>query len=113
MNAAIWPTIVAAGAINPMGTPNQPLVKYLRDNVAKGVSHFALCASLSHKTGDIEFYIHPAHVSGDTQDFVITEDPENEDYDFIFNKKSGLTDEQVEAGLKKLLASFKKPDAPL
>lgn len=86
-----------------MNTPNSSLVKYLRENVAKGVSHFALCASLSAKTGDIEFYIHPAHVSGDTQDFIITEDPDNADYDFIFNKKSGLTDEEIDANCKKLM----------
>lgn len=86
-----------------MNLPNPSLVKYLRENVAAGISHFSLCASLSPKTGDIEFYIHPAHVSGDTQDFVITEDPNNADYDFIFNKKSGLTDEQVDENYKRLM----------
>lgn len=90
--------------------PNRSLTKYLRENIAKQVSHFALCASINHVTGDVEFYIHPAHVSGETADFVATEDPENENFDFIFNKAGALTDEQIKAGVAKLLASLRAKD---
>lgn len=65
--------------------------------IAGGVTHFSLAAHVSHLTGDVNFYIHPSHVSGDTLDFVLSEDPFNEDFDFLYNKAAGWTEEETRA----------------
>jgi hypothetical protein len=49
--------------------PNPHLSDYLAEHVKAGIaSHFALCASLD-PDGGVVFYIHPASVSGRTEDF--------------------------------------------
>jgi hypothetical protein len=45
------------------------LGEYLADNVRKGVIDFALRANVA-PDGSVEFYIHPAGVSGDTCDYI-------------------------------------------
>lgn len=69
----------------------------MRRMIAAGVTHFSLAAHVSQLTGDVNFYIHPSHVSGDTLDFVLSEDPFNEDFDFLYNKAAGWTEEETRA----------------
>ena len=48
--------------------PNPHLSDYLAEHVNAGVIDFQLRASID-SVGSVEFYIHPAHVSGRTEDF--------------------------------------------
>ena len=57
------------------------LEQYLRDNIEKGIIDFSLRAAIDdidRRTGEkftrpmVTFYIHPANVSGDTADFIVS-----------------------------------------
>lgn len=48
--------------------PNPFLSDYLAEHVKEGVIDFALRASLDSE-GSVNFYIHPAHASGRTEDY--------------------------------------------
>lgn len=85
---------VTAGSPRPK---SESLAHYMRRMIAAGVTHFSLAAHVSQLTGDVNFYIHPSHVSGDTLDFVLSEDPFNEDFDFLYNKAAGWTEEETRA----------------
>ena len=92
-----------------MNTPNRSLTAYLRDHVAKGITHYALAAHKDATTGDIEFYIHPASVSGETADFVATEDPQNPLFDFIFNKLAAPDQMQIDAAARAIVEAHRPP----
>lgn len=64
-----------------------PLHVYLAAERSKGVTHFTLSVHPPRYPGDSEvrFYIHPAHVSGETNDYSISEHPFNPREEFIFN----------------------------
>ena len=79
----------------------------MRRMIAAGVTHFSLAAHVSHLTGDVNFYIHPSAVSGDTLDFVLTENPFSEDFDFLYNKAAGLSDEETRAKAAELVAHLR------
>lgn len=48
--------------------PNPHLSDYLAEHVKAGVIDFSLRASID-PAGSVSFYIHPAHVSGRTEDY--------------------------------------------
>lgn len=79
----------------------------MRRMIAAGVTHFSLAAHVHHVTRDVNFYIHPSNVSGDTLDFVLSEDPFNEDFDFLFNKAGGWSDEETRAKAAELVAHLR------
>lgn len=96
--------VVAAVTAGSLWPKNLSLNQYLRREISRGVTHFTLSAHIHHRTKDVNFYIHPSQVSGDTQDFVLSEDPFNENYDFIYNKAGSWTDEQLEQKAAEFLA---------
>jgi hypothetical protein len=87
--------------------PNKSLTQYLRENLAKGIIDFSIRAEIHARSRDVRFYIHPSAVSGDTADFVATEDPFNPDYDFLFNLAGSMTDAEVEENAKRLVAELR------
>jgi hypothetical protein len=49
---------------------NKTLEQYLRENVEKGAIDHSIRATITSE-GNVEFYIHPLNVSGDTLDFMV------------------------------------------
>lgn len=99
------PQPAAESVVPPLpsgGKEHSSLTQYLRRGIAAGVTHFTLSAHIHHKTKDVNFYIHPASVSGETEDFVVSEDPFNEAFDFIYNRKHAWTDAEMENKVREL-----------
>ncbi len=84
-------------------TPPCPpsLFQYLHDAHKKGVVHHAL-GVMPQSDGGYHFYIHPAQVSGETEDYLIWPDPFVETTDLLMNKKR-----VPEPDVNKFLASLK------
>jgi hypothetical protein len=60
------------------------LHSYLKRYIGDGIIDFAIRAEL--QPGDtVKFYIHPAHASGETSDFLLWEHPKN-DIDLLINE---------------------------
>lgn len=80
-----------------------PLHIYLAKERAKGAYSFSLRVQPPRYIGDTEvrFMIHPELQSGETNDYAVSEDPERERFDFIYNMESVAVPD-VEGFLAKL-----------
>lgn len=58
---------------------------YLLRHIKSGVIDFSIRAE-EQPGATVKFYIHPTSVSGDTLDFLLWEDPDNQ-YDLLMNEK--------------------------
>lgn len=75
----------AAVALQPVVSQPEILHAYLLRNIRAGVIDFAIRAE-EQPGATVKFYIHPAHVSGDTLDFLLWDDPEK-GYDLLMNEQ--------------------------
>lgn len=75
----------AAVALQPVVSQPEILHAYLLRNIRAGVIDFSIRAE-EQPGSTVKFYIHPAHVGGDTLDFLLWDDPEN-GYDLLMNEQ--------------------------
>lgn len=80
-----------------------PLHVYLAKEREKGAYSFSLRVQPPRYIGDTEvrFMIHPECQSGETNDYAVSEDPERERFDFLYNMAT-VPEPDVEAFLAKL-----------
>jgi hypothetical protein len=76
---------LTAVALQPVVSQPEILHAYLLRNIRAGVIDFAIRAE-EQPGATVKFYIHPAHESGDTLDFLLWDDPEN-GYDLLMNEQ--------------------------
>lgn len=88
--------------MNDKNTPAPSLYQYLDATLKANVSHLAIGVD-RQPDGGIHFYIHPAHISGETEDYLLWPDPFEENADLMGNRKN-LPMPDVKGFLEKLRA---------